>query len=130
MANAFGMSMLDTATTGLGMSAMAHSRSTTACSSGYSSRSTTLPCIANSAMRSENQYWAASTPAAITTTSTQDFSNTISAATNATYSNPSRNSVTPMRTVSRRSLRKRLCILHHPAVRHSSRHPVCTCGPS
>ncbi len=57
------------------------------------------------------------TRAATTTTSTQEFSSTINAATKATYSNPSRNSVTVMRTVNRGSLRNRLCICITPAVR-------------
>ena len=110
VAKAFGISMSATATTGFGMSAVAQSRSITPCSWGYSSRSTTRPCIAYSAIRSENQYCAPSSAAAITTTSTQDFSSTISAVTNPTYSSPSRNSVMPIRAVSRRSGWKRLCI--------------------
>lgn len=126
VAKAFGISISDTATTGFGMSAIAASRSTTPCSSGYSSRSTTRPRIANSAIRSENQYCAPNTSATITTTRTQDFSSAISAATKPTYNRPSRKRVTPMRTVNRRSLRKRLCIC---TTSQSATRPAVQCAP-
>src|SRR4051795_4204811 len=126
VANALGMSIVDTAITGLGMSAMAHSRSTTACSSGYSSRPTTFPRIANIAILSENQNCATNITAIRATTSSHDFSNTINAAKKATYSSPSRNMVTVIRTVKRRSLRKRLRICTTP---QSGTRPNVQCAP-
>ena len=57
VANAFGMSVSAMATRGLGMSASAHSRSIAPCSSGASSGVTRWPCIPQSAILSENQYW-------------------------------------------------------------------------
>lgn len=84
VAKALGRSMSETATRGLGMSALAHSRSTTPCSRGCSSGVTSRPRMAYRAMRSEYQYWAPSRAAAMTTTRTTDLSSTISAAMNAT----------------------------------------------
>ena len=58
VAKALGTSVLAMATRGLGMSARAHSRSITPCSSGASAAVTTLACMPHRATRSLNQYWA------------------------------------------------------------------------
>ena len=63
---------------GLGMSARAHNRSMTACRSGASAAVTIRPCIAYSAMRSENQYCANSSPPPTTTAMTALLISTIS----------------------------------------------------
>ena len=57
VANAFGTSVVAIATFGLGMSASAHSRSTTPCSSGACSGVTSLACMAYMAILALNQYW-------------------------------------------------------------------------
>ena len=51
------MSVVAMATLGLGMSASAHSRSTTPCSSGACSGVTSLACMAYMAILALNQYW-------------------------------------------------------------------------
>ena len=68
VANALGMSVSAMATAGLGMSAIAHSRSTMACSCGACSGVTTRADIENRATRSEKYHWAhAEPPARIST---------------------------------------------------------------
>ncbi len=62
VANAFGTSVVAIATLGLGMSASAHSRSTTPCSSGACSGVTSLACMANMAILALNQYWQKRSP--------------------------------------------------------------------
>ena len=62
VAKALGMSVVAMATRGLGMSASAHSRSTTPCSSGACSGVTSLACMAYMAILALNQYWQNSTP--------------------------------------------------------------------
>ena len=65
VAKAFGMSVCAIATLGLGMSARAHSRSTTPCSSGACSGVTSLACMAYMAILALNQYWQNRTPTAM-----------------------------------------------------------------
>jgi len=84
VANAFGTSTSAIATAGLGMSAKAHNRSMTACNSGASAGATIRPCIAYSAMRSENQYCANSNPPATTTAMTALLISTIRVTVNTT----------------------------------------------
>ena len=57
VAKALGMSASAMATRGFGMSARAHRRSTTPCSSGSCSGVTMWPCMPHRAILSENQYW-------------------------------------------------------------------------
>ena len=57
VANALGMSVWAIATLGFGMSARAHSRSTTPCSAGACSGVTSLACMAYMAILALNQYW-------------------------------------------------------------------------
>ena len=66
VAKALGMSVVAMATLGLGMSARAHSRSTTPCSSGACSGVTSLACMAYMAILALNQYWQNRTPTAMT----------------------------------------------------------------
>ena len=61
VAKALGMSVVAMATLGLGMSASAHSRSTTPWSSGACSGVTSLACMAYMAILALNQYWQKST---------------------------------------------------------------------
>ena len=68
VANALGMSVSAIATAGLGMSAMAHSRSTMACSWGACSGVTTRADIENRATRSEKYHWAHAEPPAMSRT--------------------------------------------------------------
>ena len=65
VANALGMSVSAIATAGLGMSAIAHSRSTMACSCGACSGVTTRADIENRATRSEKYHWAHAEPPAM-----------------------------------------------------------------
>ena len=62
VAKALGMSVVAMATRGLGMSASAHSRSMTPCSSGACSGVTSLACMANMAILSLKQYWQNKSP--------------------------------------------------------------------
>ena len=71
VAKALGMSVCAIATRGLGMSASAHSRSTTPCSSGACSGVTSLACMAYMAILALNQYWQNSTANAMTRTRTR-----------------------------------------------------------
>ena len=66
VANTLGTSVCAIATRGLGMSARAHSRSTTPCSSGACSRVTSLACMAYMAILALNQYWQKITPNTMT----------------------------------------------------------------
>ncbi len=66
VAKALGMSVVAMATRGLGMSASAHRRSTTPCSSGACSGVTSLACMAYMAILALNQYWQNSSPTAMT----------------------------------------------------------------
>ena len=68
VAKALGMSVVAMATLGLGMSARAHSRSTTPCSSGACSGVTSLACMAYMAILALNQYWQKISTRAITST--------------------------------------------------------------
>ncbi len=80
VANAFGMSVSAMATMGLGMSAIAQSRSTMACSWGACSGATTRACIENSASRSENHHCPTADTPAISRTKVADNPTQISTA--------------------------------------------------
>ncbi len=68
VAKAFGTSVSAMATRGLGMSAIAQSRSTSACSWGACSGVTTRARMADSAIVSLNHHWAKSMPPAMAST--------------------------------------------------------------
>ena len=73
VAKALGTSVSAMATRGLGMSASAHRRSITPCSSGACSGVTSLACMANMAILSLKKYWQKSSPKPMTRMSNRLF---------------------------------------------------------